>query len=95
MGVIAGLHLWTRTIGERISNDPLYPDNTAIKINEKGDKFYNGIYFGPVVGFQPPAKFTNTIKPSFEAAFFPGIVNRGYDKASAVQLTLLLGIRQR
>ncbi len=92
-GAVAGAHLYSRTNGTKIieSNNEQNP-HFEEDINENGKEFFNTFYYGPVLGFQPDGKITNRFAPSFELAFYPGFVTKqNHDKASAVQLSVLLG----
>lgn len=96
LGAVAGYHFITKTMGNKTiySNNP---DNPVDKftVNEPGREFFNGLYYGALIGFQPKQKITNMIKPSIEVVFYPGMVQQKDDNASAIQLTVLLGFRQR
>ncbi len=102
LGGILGFHLLTRTTGEKISYG-LNPNNPIINvdINESGKDFYGMAYYGAVVGMQPNSKITNVIKPSFEAKFFPGLINRSvikngtstFEDEMVVEISVFLGLR--
>ncbi|NQU55465.1 MAG: hypothetical protein HQ522_23350 [Bacteroidetes bacterium] len=97
LGAITALHLFTRTKGLRITNGQ-NPDpdkqHLEIKDNKSGTDFFDLFYYGAVVGYQPNAKITKMIKPSFEVKFYPGLVMRTHEKQSAVEFTILIGYRQ-
>lgn len=103
-GGILGFHLITKTTGTKI----LYsknPDSAKqiieVHVNENAKDFYGMIYYGALVGMQPNSKITNVIKPSFEAKFFPGLVNRSVIKNSTstfenemvAEISIFLGLR--
>lgn len=94
-GVVTALQVFTRTKGTTIDYG-LTPGNpiTEIDINKSGIDFFDLFYYGAVVGFQPNAKITRMIKPSFEVKFYPGLVMRKDDKQSSIEFTVLLGYRQ-
>lgn len=102
-GGLTGFHFITKSVGTKTiySNDAEVPDD-ALKVNESGEDFFNPFYYGAVVGFQPNAKITRVIKPSFEVKFFPGMVKRKVIKLSKgtfenemlVEVTAMIGIRQ-
>ena len=92
-GGITGVHVYSKTDGEKI----IYSQNEEVDefredINQNGKDFFNTIYYGAVAGFQPNLKITNKFVPSFELAYYPNFVTKRRGNASAVQLTVLLGI---
>jgi hypothetical protein len=92
LGPIGGVHLFSKTIGDQIR----YLAGTdqhklQVKVNENGRDFFNLFYYGAVVGFQPNAKITNFIKPSFEVAYYPGFVTRRDEQTGMIQFSLLIG----
>jgi len=92
-GGITGIHMYSNTSGEKIIfsqnvNNPSFEE----AVNKTGKDFFNTIYYGVVAGFQPNAKITALIKPSFEFAFYPSFVSKEIEKVSAVQVSVLLGI---
>ncbi len=94
LGPIAGVHLFTKTTGSKIS----YSENTKksfveIKVNENSRDFLGLFYYGAVAGFQPNVKIGNFIKPSFEAAYYPEFVTRRDEKAGMLQFSLFLGFQ--
>ena len=93
-GGIAGVHIFTQTTGiDKAHSINTEHGNFENDVKQSGKDFFNTIYYGPILGFQPDAKITNRIVPSFELSFFPGFVSRlTGEKASAVQITVLLGI---
>lgn len=96
LGPITAIHIFTKTIGtkEYWGSGNLDQPEGEIKINDSGVDFYDLLYYGGVIGFQPHAKITQMLKPSFEIKFFPGLVTRKTDKQSTIELTLLIGYRQ-
>ena len=94
IGGITGVHFYSHTSGEKTiysqnSDNPYFEE----VVDENGKDFFNTIYYGAVAGFQPNAKITNRYKASFELSFYPNFVSRQTgEKASAVQLSILLGI---
>ncbi len=93
-GGIAGVHIFTQTTGtEKGHSINTEHGNFENDVKQSGKDFFNSIYYGPILGFQPDAKITNRIVPSFELTFLPGFVSiLTGEKASAVQVTVLLGI---
>jgi hypothetical protein len=94
-GAITALHIFTKTKGTRISSgqnveEPLL----EIEVNDSGVNFYDLFYYGAIVGFQPNAKITQMLKPSFELKFYPGLVTRKGDKQSTIEFTVLIGYRK-
>jgi len=92
-GGVAGFHITTRTIGTEYiySAGAGYDEENNIK--RSGRDFYNNLYYGAVLGFQPNLKVTNKYVPSFELSFYPNFVTRlNEEKANAIQFTVLLGI---
>ena len=92
-GALTGVHFYSRTTGEKIiqsQNDQ--NSNFVEELDVSGKDFFNTIYYGAVAGFQPDAKITNKFVPSFELAFYPNFVSKQRGTASAVQVTVLLGI---
>ncbi len=100
LGGIAGFHLLTKTIGNKTSfglnpNQPIID----VAVNESGKDFFGGFYYGAVIGFQPNAKVTNVIKPSFELKFFPGLVKRedrkqNFNNEMVLEASLFLGLHK-
>ncbi len=92
-GLVTGVHFYSRTTDKKIIQSQNV-DNPILEedINVSGKAFFSTIYDGVVAGFQPNAKVTNKFVPSFELAFYPNFVSKQRGKASAVQLTVLLGI---
>lgn len=95
-GGVVGVHITARTIGTKITySNSISGGEVEENIKRSGRDFYNSIYFGPVLGFQPDMKITNKFVPSIELSFYPNFVTRlNNEKANAIQLTLLLGINQ-
>ena len=93
-GGIAGVHIFTQTIGtDKAHSINTEHGNFENDVKQSGKDFFNTIYYGPILGFRPNAKVTNMFVPSFELSFFPGFVSKQTGKkASAVQVTILLGI---
>lgn len=98
-GGITGFHFLTKSIGTRT----IYSNNAAdpfdeLKINESGEDFFNPFYYGAVLGFQPNAKTTNIIKPSFEAKFYPGMVKRrvrnNFVNEKIVEVSVMMGFHR-
>ncbi|MEZ5103717.1 MAG: hypothetical protein R2757_04435 [Draconibacterium sp.] len=101
-GVILGFNLLTKTIGTKTVNTANSVSELADeKISESGKDFFGMAYYGAVLGIQPNAKITNIIKPSFEAKFYPGLVNRSVVKNSSstfenemvAEISIYLGLR--
>lgn len=94
-GGIAGVHIYTQTTGtEKAHSINTEHGNFENDVKQSGKDFFNSIYYGPILGFQPDARVTNKFVLSFELSFFPGFVSRQTEeKASAVQISILLGIR--
>jgi hypothetical protein len=102
-GGIAGINLITKTKGTKTvyglnENIPEYTDN----VNQNGKEFFDFFYYGALIGFQPNARRYNTIKPSFELAYFPNFVQKPneteqitYSGIGTIQFTVFLGIRIR
>ena len=102
-GGIAGINLVTKTKGTKTvyglnENIPEYTDN----VNQNGKEFFDFFYYGALIGFQPNARRYNTIKPSFELAYFPSFVQKpqeteqvSYKGIGTIQFTVFLGIRIR
>jgi len=101
MGGIVGFHFITKTTGEKISYG-LNPNQPIINVsvNEPAKDFYEMLYYGALVGFQPNAKVSNIIKPSIEAKFYPGLVkredrNQKFEDERVVESTIYIGLRFR
>lgn len=97
LGAVGGFHLLTKSLGTRIDHRTA-EDEVVFEVNDSGKRFYGSFYYGAVLGVQPKSNVTNVIKPSFEAAFFPGLVKREkrLDKLSyemVAQITIFLGLR--
>ncbi len=102
-GGIAGINMITKTKGTKTvyglnENIPEYTDN----VNQNGKEFFDFFYYGALIGFQPNARRYNTIKPSFEIAYFPSFVQKpqeteqvSYKGIGTIQFTVFLGIRIR
>lgn len=92
-GPVTGVHLYSRTTGKKIIQSQNV-DNPILNedVNISGKDFFSAIYYGALAGFQPNAKVTSKFVPSFEFAFYPNFVSKQRGKASAVELTVLLGI---
>ena len=102
-GGIAGINLITKTKGTKTvyglnENIPEYTDN----VNQNGKEFFDFFYYGALIGFQPNARKYNTLKPSFELAYFPNFVQKqqeteqvSYKGIGTIQFTVYLGIRIR
>lgn len=98
-GAVTGLHIFTKSIGTRISSGQNTEEPVLdIEVNDSGINFYNSFYYGGIVGFQPNAKVTQMLKPSFELKFYPGLVSRkegnNYEKQSTIEFTVLIGYRK-
>lgn len=94
-GLQTGLHIYTKTTGTKISNGLNEEEPyLELEVNESGQDFYDLFYYGAVIGFQPNAKVTNFIKPSFELKFYPGMVIRKGGKESVIEFSVLLGFHQ-
>lgn len=93
-GGVVGAHITARTIGTKITYSNSYPDGKVEEnIKRSGRDFFNPIYYGAVLGFQPNAKVTNKYVPSFELSYLPNFVTRlNGEQGNAVQFTVLLGI---
>lgn len=101
VGGIGGFHFITKTKGEKTTYGlnqemPL----VEIEVNENGKDFFDMVYYGAMIGFQPNARKYNFIKPSFELAFYPGFITKTLvevDKTkknvSTIQLSVFLGFR--
>ncbi len=100
-GGIAGIHVYTKTKGNKttywLNNHTPIVD---IDVNQNGKEFFDLFYYGAVAGFQPHAKKTNFIKPSFEISYYPGFgstanetIQITYKNVNTLQLTVLLGFR--
>lgn len=99
-GGIAGFHLLTKTIGDKTSfglnpNQPII----EVNVNESGKDFFGAFYYGLVLGFQPNAKVTNVIKPSFEVKFYPGLVKRedrkqNFNNEMVLEASVFIGLHQ-
>lgn len=93
-GAITGVHIYSSTKGEKIiesqnEQNPYFKED----VNEKGKDFFNSIYYGAVLGFQPNLKITNKLVPSFELSFYPNFITKQTgEKASAVQISVFVGI---
>jgi hypothetical protein len=98
-GAVTGIHIFTKTKGTTSNNtsNPNDPTNSFDE-NKSGIDFYDIFYYGAVVGFQPNAKVTQMLKPSFEIKFYPGLVTRNTisnsSKQSTIELTVLIGYRK-
>lgn len=98
-GAVTGIHIFTKTKGTTSNNTnvPNSPTN-SFPVNTNGINFYDIFYYGAVVGFQPNAKVTQMLKPSFEIKFYPGLVTRNTignsSKQSTIELTVLIGYRK-
>lgn len=108
-GGIAGLNFFTKTKGTKFvrglnSEIPKYTEH----VNENGLKFFERLYYGMLIGFQPNARRYNFIKPSFEFAFYPGFISKPsptyvsdtndlaqitYKDINTIQFTVFLGFR--
>jgi hypothetical protein len=71
-----------------------------VEVNENGKDFFDMVYYGAVVGFQPNARKYNYIKPSFELAFYPGFITKTLEEVtnnkkdiSTIQFSVFLGFR--
>lgn len=94
-GAATGIHVFTKTKGTRISSGQNVEEPILeIEVDDSGINFYDIFYYGAVVGFQPNAKITQMLKPSFELKFYPGLVTRKTDKQSTIELTVLIGYRK-
>ena len=93
-GGVAGVHIFSQTIGIEMGHSiNTVHGNFEDDVKQSGKNFFNSIYYGPILGFQPDVKITNMIVPSFELTFFPGFVTKvNNNKASAIQVSVLLGI---
>lgn len=98
-GAVTGIHIFTKTHGTtsyttRNPDDP----NAGYDDNKSGINFYDAFYYGGILGFQPNAKVTQTLKPSFEIKFYPGLVTRNTignsSKQSTIEFTVMLGYRK-
>lgn len=96
-GGLTGIHLFTRTFGtvsgtSTSQTSPTYSED----ISESGKDFFNSIYFGPLIGFQPDAKITNRYKISIEVAYLPSFITVGEDsaedKANGIHVSLQIGV---
>jgi hypothetical protein len=98
-GGLVGMHLVTKTKGSKTikSNNAENPED-IINVNENSEDFYDPFYVAGVLGFQPNAKVTNFIKPSFEVKFYPGLLNRrelsNFNSEKMVEVSILLGFYQ-
>lgn len=98
-GGITGFHFLTKSIGTRTiySNNADNPFD-ELKINESGEDFFNPFYYGAVLGFQPNAKITRVVKPSFEVKFYPGMVKRrernNFVNENIVEASIMLGFHR-
>lgn len=100
IGTIAGFHILTKTTGRKISYG-LNPNNPIIEVSVRGsgNKFFGPIYYGAVAGFQPNAKITNKVKPSFELKFYPGLVKRedrkqNFNNEMVLEASVFLGLHK-
>lgn len=94
-GAVTGIHVFSKTKGTRTSTGQNVEEPILeIEVNDSGINFYDILYYGAVVGFQPNAKITQMLKPSFELKFYPGLVTRKKDKQNTIELTVLLGYRK-
>ncbi len=100
-GGIGGINFLTKTKGRK----SIYGLNVEIPeyddhVNQNGIDFFDLLYYGVLIGFQPNARRYNYIKPSFEIAFFPNFVSKPdeavpitYSGINTIQFTVLLGFR--
>jgi hypothetical protein len=93
-GAVTALNIFTKTKGDKIAYSDSEVEPIEIDINDSGQNFFDLFYYGVVAGFQPNAKITKMIKPSFEVKFYPGLVIRKDEKQSTVEITVLLGYHQ-
>lgn len=92
-GGTCGVHILTKTFGtmDAISNNIENPSLDE-NISSKGNDFYNSIYYGAIIGFQPNYRFTDRYKLSFEIAYYPQFVSIGNENANSILASILLGI---
>lgn len=92
LGPVTGMYLWTHSNGTKTiySNNAQNPNN-VLKVDENAADFFDAIYFGGVLGFQPNAKSRNRIKPSFEVSFYPAYLSKRNEKVNMLQFSVLLG----
>jgi hypothetical protein len=100
-GGIGGIHIITKTKGTKTvyglnEEIPEYTDN----VNQNGSDFFEMLYYGALIGFQPNARKYNLIKLSFEFAYYPGFVSKPnetlpitYTDINTIQFTVFLGFR--
>jgi hypothetical protein len=100
-GGIGGFHFITKTKGDKTTYGlnqemPL----VVVEVNENGKDFFDMVYYGAVIGFQPNARKYNFIKPSFELAFYPGFITKTLVEVdntkkdvSTIQFSVFLGFR--
>jgi hypothetical protein len=100
-GGIGGINFFTKTKGTK----SIYGLNEEIpeyenKVNENGSDFFDLLYYGALLGFQPNARKYNFIKPSFEITFYPGFISKAketspitYNDINTIQFTVFLGFR--
>ncbi len=100
LGGVVGFHILTKTTGRKISYG-LNPNNPIIDVSvrESGKDFFGMVYYGAVLGFQPNAKITNVVKPSFEVKFYPGLVKRedrkqNFNNEMALEISVFLGLHK-
>lgn len=101
VGGIGGMHFITKTKGTKTTyglNQEM--PEVVVDVNENGKDFFEMFYYGAVAGFQPNAKKTNFIKPSFEIAFYPGFISKSivaeqetFNDINTFQFSVFLGFR--
>jgi len=100
LGPIGGFHLFTKTIGTKITYGlNLETPIVEVAVNENGKEFFDMFYYGGLIGFQPNARKYNMIKLSFELAYLPSFVTKEVEGVKKdvdfVQFSVLLGFRKR
>ncbi len=95
-GGIFGGHIVTQSKGiKTINSTSIENEGFTENINPSGRDFFNIVYYGAIIGFQPDMKITNKYGPSFELSYYPNFATRlNNEKANIIQLTILLGINK-
>ncbi len=74
LGFLTGVYLYTETTGERSwwIMQQLQNRSGTSEVNESGESFFNSIYMGFLIGFNPLGKKSSSfINPLIEFSFFP------------------------
>lgn len=93
-GAITGIHLFTRTTGEKSSHSVFTPQAnwTNSDFKDSAHNFFHSFYFGLVAGFEPKIQGNSILKPTFEFSFYPAFVTINENKVSAVGIYVLFEI---